>query len=130
MSASYDIDPSARRVTVTFGTTAPGYREWERLTVRILDDSEYQAGFDVLVDARRTPAPDAPCVRRMVTFLRHHAHRFAGSRWAVVVKDRAAYGMARMGQGLAGDDLPESELFWSEDEAQAWLDEGRARRFG
>ena len=129
VSTVLDIDPGRQQVAIRImGSRQPG--EWESTLTAMMDSPDFSDGFGVLIDSTGAEPISAADLRRAVAFFRAHADHFRSCRWAAVPRDPTGYGMARMAQGLAGADLPDFQIFWTVDEALAWLKEGRARKLG
>lgn len=129
MPITYSVDPSHRRVVLR-PTDARRVGEWETVLADLMDDPRFAPGTDLVIDATDAEPIDPAILRRAVAFYRAHAGFLGHSRWAVVVRDPAGYGMARMAQGLAGSDAPELEIFWNMADALAWLETERGERLG
>lgn len=129
MPITYSVDPRHHRVVLR-PTDTRRVGEWEAVLTEVMDDPRFSPGVDLLIDATGAEPIEPSILRRAVAFYRAHAGFLGPSRWAVVVRDTAGYGMARMAQGLAGGDAPEVEIFWSVDDALLWLEAQRGQRLG
>ncbi|MCA9506048.1 MAG: hypothetical protein KC616_23360 [Myxococcales bacterium] len=90
---------------------------------RAVLDPRFQPGFSVLTDHLAVGEPlTPPQARRMVDHLIGLESRLGGSRWAVVTKRPASFGMMRMVGALASRVPVEVQIFGSLSEAEAWLD--------
>lgn len=85
-------------------------------------DPDFVPGFDVLSDHTKIGEPlTTPQAQAIVTHLEGLAEQMAGSRWAVVTRKPASYGMMRMLSVLIKSVPMRLEVFSSFDEAEQWL---------
>lgn len=90
-------------------------------------DPKFRPGFSILSDHTEVGEPITPNqARQMVGHLVSYADSFAGARWAVVTSKLASYGMVRMLSILAERVPMDVEVFYSHEEAEAWLASSRA----
>lgn len=86
-----------------------------------LDDPEFEPGFDVLADHTDIGEPITTAqLDDMIRYLAE-SRKLTGSRWAVVTRKPASYGMMRMFSALAERIAIEVDVFETFDEAESWL---------
>ncbi len=112
-------DPEDVSVVTSGVATVEGLRE---MSDAVLADPRYESGMFALIDHSQldwtlmTPA----AVRRRAGDLADILARSGGSRIAAVVATPADFGVLRMVQ-LTSDDVLDTGVFYSRDEARAWL---------
>jgi hypothetical protein len=120
MLLGYRIDVSKRLVFLV-AERRPSIDEWFEMMDAAVSDPRYSCGFDFVYDRTRDDAPHDNAQ------IRHWADRYArlvgklGGRLAVVVSTPAAYGVTRTASVYAGMGGATVDVFWSEDDALAWL---------
>lgn len=117
---SYSIDAAAGIVRLVY-QGGPSFEQWRRTTETALADPAYRTGFSFLVDRRLDDAPSPEFVRRVLQFLWLRVSDLAGSRWAIVTRAPASYGMARVLKALGSDHPMPIEVFMDMKEAERWL---------
>ncbi len=123
MNLSYSIDRASRVVTVHYAGI-PNFDEWADTIRAAFHDPDHELGFGFLLDRRLVEtAPTADYIRQVVHFVQTHRPESGESRWAVVVRGPAPYGMVRMAQALAEEMPFPLEVFTDLDKAQRWLRE-------
>ena len=122
MIVTHSIDPLRRLVTLVYhGNPTPA--EAASTMDAVLLDPVFQPGFNFLLDRRDSAdVAAADYVRRAANIMELHRRQLRGSRWAMVVSGKAAYGMGRMAQALVEPLSIEFEVFKNLDEAMVWLD--------
>ena len=89
-----------------------------------LGDDRYRSGMRVLIDHSRLEWPDLATdqLRRRADLIVRDSERIGRSYVAVVVSQPVAYGFGRMMLAFGADRIEfEPRLFYSIDEARAWL---------
>jgi hypothetical protein len=85
-------------------------------------DPEVRPGIPVMVDCTRLDVTDSPThVRQVAERALANARHLRCGRVAIVVRDDAAYGMARMYQALTEDSHPITQVFRALQPARRWL---------
>ena len=110
-------------VQLSFAHT-PTVPEWTAAMDAALADRGYRAGFGFLVDQRgNRRGLTRLLIGEMVHYLHDHQARIRGARWAVVVDEPAAYGMARACQSLAGGLPLDMAVFQGDtlEKAERWV---------
>jgi hypothetical protein len=87
-----------------------------------VEDSSFRNGIDIFSDHTRLEKPiETDQAQKLVTYLRKLKTHFVGSRWAVVTKMQASFGMMRMLSVLLEKIPMELSVFYSFVEAERWL---------
>jgi hypothetical protein len=120
MPVTYSIDEAAHLVTLHY-TGDTTFDEFASTMREVFLDPRYRLGLRFLVDRRIADVPTTSYIQRGTAFLTAHRAELTGSRWAVVVSNTTAYGMARMGQTMGESDAVDAGVFTGIDEALAWL---------
>lgn len=123
MGVQYSIDGEDRVVRLTYSGEVT-FDEWTAAMRAVFETPEYRPGFRFLLDRRLALSPQLDYVKRAVEFTRAHRRRVAGSRWAVVVSNSSAFGMARFGQELAKGLVKDIWVGKDIAEAEHWLRAG------
>lgn len=121
MALQYVLDPASRTVTLVYDRSETSFDEWASTLDHVLADPAFQPGYGMLSDRRQAPSP--PTTETVMALLRYVRSReqLWRTRWAVLVPDRATYGMVRMAQGLAHSDPIEIGVFEDLESARRWL---------
>lgn len=121
MALQYVIDPASKAVILVHDRSETSFDEWVATLDHVLADPAFQPGYGLLSDRRQAPSP--PSTATVVASLHYVRSRelLWRRRWAVLVPDRATYGMVRMAQGLAYSDPIEIEVFEDLESARRWL---------
>jgi hypothetical protein len=90
---------------------------------RMFAESDWQAGFSILLDYRRITsfAADSEQIRKIVEQDSNNAPVLEGSRCAVVADKDYVYGLARMWEILSESSALQTMVFRDHDQALAWL---------
>jgi hypothetical protein len=94
-----------------------------------LDDPKWRPGMDSLVDLRALDFADltAAQIRALVDAQARNKVKRGGGRAAIVVSQEVAYGLVRMYEAYADQQVAlRPRVFRSYEEAHAWLDEPSA----
>jgi hypothetical protein len=98
--------------------------EWRGAVDGFLADPEFRTGMGLIHDQRRLLLPERGLleVRAAVDFLRPRTVRIGRARWAVLVGDPGAYGLARVAQAVLLNDTEISlRVFYDASQAEAWV---------
>ena len=127
MPISYELDRETGIARLT-GTGEVLPAEWVDVMDRILGDPDHEPGMGFLMDRRLvTNTPTTPMIRVATEFFLARAEQLGRCRYASVVSDLAAYGMARMKSLLSENEVVTAQAFTDFAEAERWLGEpGRA----
>lgn len=84
--------------------------------------TDFESGFNVLLDHTRvTEFITTPQAHGMARHLESLAEHWANTRWAVVTREPASYGLMRMMSVLVERIPMEVRIFETIDEAEEWL---------
>jgi hypothetical protein len=122
MALSYEIDPHDGVVRL-LRTHHPSFLEWRGLVESVLIDPAFTPGLAILDDRREDrEAPPRAEVEAVAAWIRANADRLGSVRWAIVLDSsaKAAYGMARAAEFLAGTSGVMWRVFTSYEDARAW----------
>lgn len=113
--AEYRIDTRAGIVEIL---GPDDVRHLERAVRAAFQDPQYQPGMGFLRDRGGLPPPSIPYIHAAVAML-DDLEGVAGSRWALVARDPASYGMSRMAAMMSR--RREVEVFDCREAAVVWL---------
>jgi hypothetical protein len=86
------------------------------------EDADFEPGFDVLSDHTEVVAPlTTKQAEQMSSYLSSLSKVMAHSRWAVITKNPASYGMMRMLSVFLEEVPMELKIFETMEEADKWL---------
>jgi hypothetical protein len=106
-------------------TTGPAsVEELDAMVRALVSDERYRPGLSVLIDHSESQWSNLSMAdaRRRATLLEEQASELGQPRVAFVVSQAADYGVGRMMQLMTeGKTLMRSRIFYSTDEARAWL---------
>jgi hypothetical protein len=124
MPVTYSIDPVERLVrNVGFGVlTDNDMRETQR---RMVADPEFHPGYSQLFDLTAVSE-----IRLTTAWIREMANASAfapGARRALIVNQALLYGLSRMFQAYLGEGGEAFGVFYTRQEAEAWLEAGRSQ---
>ena len=86
------------------------------------EDADFEPGFDVLSDHTEVVAPlTTKQAEQMSSYLSSLSKVMAHSRWAVITKNPASYGMMRMLWVFLEEVPMELKIFETMEEAYKWL---------
>ena len=98
------------------------FKEMEHTINSIVEDPSFSRGYDVFSDHTRLEKPiEADQAKKLAEYLETLREYFSDSRWAIVTKMEASYGMMRMLSVLLEKIPIVVEVFYSYDEAEKWL---------
>jgi len=120
MPVEYQLDP-VKRLIVVVDSELVTFEEWAAALTAAFSDPAYEPGFNLLVDRRASTPPSRAFADAVAAFIRRHRRKFGDARFAILVSDAAAFGMARMQEMLNESADLETRAFWSEAEALEWL---------
>ncbi len=97
--------------------------EWRAAMLEVLSNPGFRARSALLVDRRLASPPSVEFVDAMMTFFAAHRQPLDISKAAIVVRDDAGFGMARMTELKSQMDLPHATIhvFKDYDVAVRWL---------
>ncbi len=96
--------------------------EWVDVMDRILRDPDHEPGMGFLMDRRLvTNTPTTSMIRMATDFFVARREQLGRCRYASVVTEQAAYGMARMKSLLTENQLVTVEAFTDLAAAELWL---------
>lgn len=121
MPVEYRLVPAQRLVQLKY-TDPLTVKNWTAAILEVFADAAYEPGFNIIADRRGVALPTREFADAIVAFVRKHRQMFGTAKVAIVVNDIAAFGMARMQEGLNESAGLETRAFRSEAEAYAWLD--------
>ena len=123
------FEPGGEYLTITAmgPIDVEGVREYLEA---ILADAAWRPGMLVLADFRdmSTDHLSVAQVRKIVEVHQPYMERIGLSPVAVVVSRPVDFGMVRMWEAMAAQMFPMHEVFYTTDEALAWLRSHRAQR--
>ena len=101
--------------------------------IRVIDssvnDPSFEKGIDILSDHTGLEKPiETDQAQKLAAHLRLLRTHFAGSRWAVVTKMQASFGMMRMLSVFLERIPMQLQVFYSFVEAERWLEQPRKAR--
>jgi len=120
LGLQYAIDGECRVVRLTYSGEVT-FADWTATMTAVFESPVYRPGFRFLLDRRLALSPQIDYVKRAVEFTRAHRRRVVGSRWAVVVSNSSAFGMARFGQDLAKGLVKDVLVCKDMADAENWL---------
>ena len=121
MPITYELDRETGIARLT-GTGEVLPAEWVDVMDHILRDPDHEPGMGFLMDRRLvTNTPTTPMIRVATEFFLARAAQLGRCRYASVVSDLAAYGMARMKSLLAENQVVTVQAFTDLAEAERWL---------
>ena len=125
MPVSWTIEPEGRFV-VLVPTDPSTIDEWRTAMLAVLDAPISRPRLRMLIDRRKSATVSTEFVTEMIRFFAEQQKSLSGSRRAIVVRDDAAFGMARMTQLMSRLDNADStvRVFRDYDEAILWLTAG------
>jgi hypothetical protein len=115
-------DPERLTVTTSGQADLPGFR---RIHEDIVSDERFRPGMPILADHTALQAGGLTTaeVQAIGELTAAFGRRFGTSRVAVVVPDALTFGLVRMAEARAGPTPLRLRIFYSRDEAVAWLSE-------
>jgi hypothetical protein len=121
MPVQFTIDPTARLVVyVVEGNATP--HEARRFLDAVIHHPDYEPGFNFLGDRRDVVrAPSSGYVYGVADEVKHRKAQLGPCKWAVIVSNDHAYGMARMWGILTDKSGVEILPFRQAEEATEWL---------
>ena len=124
---TYRLEIDSRRRMAIF-TVAGSFAQSEmfRMVRDMVGHPEFLPGFDPLVDL--SAVEDTPLlgsdIREKAALDQTLLSQIGSVRWAVVAKNDAVFGLARMFQALMGETRVEVGTFRDRGEAEVWLSQG------
>ena len=120
MQIAYDLDPSAKLVTMRCENASVA--EWLSAMRAVIAEARYRPGFSFLLDqCGLVAAPATDELRAVAQFVRTHALELEQSRWAVVAHTPLALAMARVSSVFFEEFGVEVRAFDDAAAARAWL---------
>jgi hypothetical protein len=97
--------------------------DFDDLLTKLVDSPGWIAGTSQLVDHRKLIMEKLASddVKRIKNIVKKHSKEMGNGRCAFVVKDALAFGISRMYELIGGESHLELKIFYSMDEAVAWL---------
>lgn len=117
----FEVDPR-RRLVLLYADERPSIDEWFSVLERACEHPDFGPRYDFLFDRRKIET--TPTSAMMRAWMRRHAEFARGhgnGRLAVVVSEPVIFGMMRMASVFAEEDGVALGVFWSVEEALAWL---------
>lgn len=100
------------------------FDDWAATMKGVFANQDYKPGFRFLVDWRRALAPDVDFVKRAAAWARQHKREISGSRVAMVVSDRATFGIMGLAKEQSTALFGRSWVFTNLKDAEHWLRSG------
>ena len=123
MPITYELDRETGIAHLT-GTGLILPADWVEVMDRVLRDPDHEPGMGFLMDRRLvTNTPTTPMIRVATDFFLARAEQLGRCRYASVVSELAAYGMARMKSLLAENLVVRVQAFTDLGAAERWLRE-------
>ena len=127
MPIEYKIEKDKRRVFAVV-TGIVSVKEIVQVITSIMKDPDFMPGFDILSDHTRIERPiETEQLKALVTHINGLATYCSSSRWAVITKKAASYGMMRMLAAYLAIVPLELQVFYSFDDAEEWLSSPKKR---
>ena len=122
MPITWTFEP-AQRFAVLSVVDPYTIEEWRAAVLAILEAPVSREHVAILIDRRDTQPPTTEFVSQMTRFFAEHRGALSSARAAMVVRDEAGLGIARMTQLKSELDIPEISfrVFHSYDDAVRWL---------
>ena len=128
MPIKYWIEKNNRRIraVVSGNITAD---ETFRAIKESTEDPDFEPGFDVLSDHTSIGEPlTTQQATEMSSYLKKLSGVMTHSRWAVITKNPASYGMMRMLSVFLEEVPMKLEVFGNMEEAETWLSQPKASK--
>jgi hypothetical protein len=120
MSLPYLIDKDLRIVFCKYEDT-PAFDLWAEQMGAVFLDPGFEPGFDFIFDCSIVKtAPTKEFIEKLIKFVDAHPNEFGKGYRAIVATGAAAYGMARMYQGIMGE-TEHLRVFTDVENAKRWL---------
>jgi hypothetical protein len=127
MPIEYKIEKDKKRVFAIVSRTV-SLEDIIKVITSIMRDSSFMPGFDILSDHTRIERPiETEQLKALVSHINGLATYCSSSRWAVVTKKAASYGMMRMLAAYLAIVPMELQVFYSFDDAEEWLSSPKKR---
>ena len=99
------------------------FDEWRLAMSDVLKHPSYRPGYRFLVDRREATAPPSAFIAHLTDFLESHRTEVQGARAALIARDDAGFGMARMTELATMGRIPSIavRVFRDPAEAEGWL---------
>jgi hypothetical protein len=123
MGMQYSIEEDARLVRLTCSGLVT-LDEWFATIKAVFADPAYKPGLRFLVDWRLGLTPDVDFVKRAAAHARQHRPEISGSRLAMVVSERATFGIMRLAKEQSAVLFKRGWVFTDLKEAEHWLRSG------
>jgi len=115
------INKDIRRVQIVLSGIL-SFNEMVRAINSVVENPSFSRGYDVFSDHTRLEKPiEADQAKKLAEHLATLREYFSNSRWAIITKMEASYGMMRMLSVFLEEIPMELEVFYSYDEAEKWL---------
>ncbi len=99
----------------------PGsFMTWVTAITAMTQDPRYAKAKALIVDRTGTHPPSSDLVRAVEQYHGSHPETFRGFRLALVVSDKATFGLGRMGQNLLDSQGIVFDIFKNLEAAESW----------